>query len=54
MNAPIMQRFTLTALPLAALAVLGAIGSPGIAVGGPLPYGPDTCIQGYMARSQPE
>ena len=32
------------------LAALGAVGSQAIAVADPLPYGPDTCIQGYVWR----
>ena len=33
-----------------ALVVLGSLGSPPVAVADPLPYGPDTCIQGFVWR----
>lgn len=35
---------------LAALAALGGIVAPATAVADPLPYGPDTCIQGFVWR----
>jgi hypothetical protein len=38
------------ALAPMSLVLLGAIGSPAISVADPLPYGPDTCIQGYVWR----
>ncbi|HZQ31953.1 MAG TPA: hypothetical protein VFB19_09475 [Mycobacterium sp.] len=50
MTNPILQRLTLMSLPVTALAVTGALGSPTPAFADPLPYGPDTCIQGYVWR----
>lgn len=37
-------------LSLALVAAFGGIGSAATAVADPLPYGPDTCIQGYVWR----
>jgi hypothetical protein len=37
-------------LSVAVLAALGALGAPATAGADPLPYGPDTCIQGFVWR----
>ncbi|MDT5196922.1 MAG: hypothetical protein QOH20_3676, partial [Mycobacterium sp.] len=37
-------------LSVAILAALGALGAPATAAADPLPYGPDTCIQGFVWR----
>jgi hypothetical protein len=37
-------------LSVAILAALGAVGAPATAGADPLPYGPDTCIQGFVWR----
>jgi hypothetical protein len=43
------KRSTLAPLSVLVLA-LGGIGSPATAFADPLPYGPDTCIQGFVWR----
>lgn len=43
---------TIAPASMAMLAIFGALGTAGVAVAGPndLPYGPDTCIQGFVWR----
>jgi hypothetical protein len=42
--------FTLAPMSVALFAAVGAIGSQATAVADPLPYGPDTCLQGFVWR----
>jgi hypothetical protein len=46
----LVKRSTLAPLALAALAALGGIGTQATAFADPLPYGPDTCNQGFVWR----
>jgi hypothetical protein len=46
----IAEHSKLVPVSVVLLAALGAAGSSAIAVADPLPYGPDTCIQGYVWR----
>lgn len=41
---------TLAPLSVLLLAALGGVGSQAVAVADPLPYGPDTCNQGFVWR----
>ncbi|WP_319450907.1 MULTISPECIES: hypothetical protein [unclassified Mycobacterium] len=45
-----LRRSRLAVLPAAMLAVLGGISSQVTAAADPLPYGPDTCNQGFVWR----
>jgi hypothetical protein len=45
-----LKHLTLLPLSAAALAALGAIASPAPAQADPLPYGPDTCLEGFVWR----
>jgi len=50
MTASLAKQSKLVALSLATVVAFGGIGSYATAVADPLPYGPDTCVQGYVWR----
>lgn len=46
----VAENSNLVPVSVVLLATLGAMGSQATAIADPLPYGPDTCIQGYVWR----